>query len=163
MQLFLEWARASWAGEFVRGYAWVFPTLESIHFVGMALLFGVVGLIDLRVLGVAREMPLAPLHRLLPFAFLGFGLNLVSGVLFFTSDPIGYADNLGFRVKVLAIVLAGFNALWFRLSVFPDVRKWDAGVDASPLAKLISGLSLLLWITVIVCGRFIPWAPTVGK
>lgn len=163
MHSFLEWARASWAGEFVREYAWVFPTLESVHFIGMALLFGVVGLIDLRVLGVARGLPLAPLHRFLPFAFLGFGLNLVSGVLFFTSDPAGYAANLGFRLKMLAIFLAGLNALWFRLSVFADVEKRGAGVDASPLAKLISALSLLLWITVIVCGRLIPWAPSVGK
>lgn len=163
MHSFLEWSRASWAGVFVREYAWVFPTLESLHFIGMAMLFGVVGLIDLRVLGVARGLPLAPLHRFLPFAFVGFGLNLVSGVLFFTSDPAGYAANLAFRPKMLAIVLAGLNALWFRLSVFSHMEKCGAGVDAPPLAKLISALSLLLWITVIVCGRFIPWAPSVGK
>jgi hypothetical protein len=163
MHPFLDWARATWAGEFVRAYGWVFPTLESLHFVGMALLIGIVGIIDLRVLGIARGLPVAPLHRLLPLAFLGFGLNLVSGVFFFAAEPAAYAFNVAFRLKMLGILLAGLNALWFRLGVFLDVEKWGAGIDTSPLAKLISGVSLLLWTAVIVGGRFIPWATDIGS
>jgi hypothetical protein len=162
MHPFIDWARATWAGEFVRAYGWVFPTLESLHFIGMSLLIGVVALIDLRVLGIARGLPVAPLHRLLPLAFIGFGLNLVTGVLFFAADPASYAFNVAFRLKMFCILLAGLNALWFRLGVFLDVEKWGAGIEASPLAKVISAMSLLLWIAVIVGGRFIPWAPDIG-
>jgi hypothetical protein len=163
MHVFLTWIQHTWPGEFVRAYSWVFPTLESLHFLGMSLLIGVVGIIDLRVLGVARNLPIGPLHKLLPFAFVGFGINLISGIMFFAADPGAYAFNLAFRLKLLCILLAGLNALWFRLGVFLDVDKWGAGIEASPLAKLISGLSLLLWAGVIIGGRFIPFVPDVGS
>ena len=151
----LEWIKQTWIGEFVRGSTWAFPTLQSLHFIGMALLIGVVGAIDLRVLGVARGIPLHPLHRFLPLAFFGFGLNLLTGIFFFCHDPYVYAFNPSFRVKMLLILLAGLNALWFRLGVFLDVEKWGPGIETSRLAKVISALSLLIWVGVIAGGRFI--------
>jgi len=151
----LEWIKQTWIGEFVRNSTWAFPTLQSLHFIGMTLLIGVVGVIDLRVLGVARGLPIHPLHRFLPLAFFGFGLNLVTGIFFFCHDPYVYAFNPSFRLKMLFILLTGLNALWFRLGVFLDVDKWGANIEASRLAKVISALSLLLWVGVITAGRFI--------
>lgn len=151
----LEWIKQTGIGQFVRDSTWAFPTLQSLHFIGMALLIGVVGAIDLRVLGVARGIPLQPLHRLLPLAFIGFGLNLVTGIFFFCHDPYVYAFNPSFRVKMLLILCAGLNALWFRLGVFLDLDKWGSGIEASRLAKAISVLSLLIWVGVIAAGRFI--------
>src|ERR1019366_9751464 len=83
----LEWIKQTWIGEFVRNSTWAFPTLQSLHFIGMSLLIGIVGAIDLRVLGVARAVPLGPLHRLLPLAFIGFGINLTTGIFFFFHAP----------------------------------------------------------------------------
>jgi hypothetical protein len=151
----LEWIKYTPIGVFVRDSVWAFPALQSLHFIGMTLLIGVVGIIDLRVLGLARGLPIRPLHRLLPFAFVGFGINLVTGVMFFSHDPYVYAFNMSFRIKMLLIVLAGLNALWFRLGVFFDVDKWGPGIEASKLAKGISALSLLIWVGVITAGRFI--------
>jgi hypothetical protein len=151
----LEWIKQTWIGEFVRSSTWAFPALQSLHFIGMTLLIGVVGVIDLRVLGVARGLPLHPLHRFLPLAFFGFGLNLLTGIFFFCHDPYVYAFNPSFRLKMLLILLAGLNALWFRLGVFLDVDKWGSGIEASRLAKVISALSLLIWVGVITAGRFI--------
>jgi hypothetical protein len=151
----LEWIRATPIGEFVRNSTWAFPALQSLHFIGMSLLIGVVGVIDLRVLGVARGLPIHPLHRFLPLAFVGFGINLLTGIMFFCHDPYVYAYNPSFRIKMLLILLAGLNALWFRLGVFLDVDKWGPGIEASRLAKIISALSLLIWIGVITAGRYI--------
>ena len=151
----LAWLRDSMIGEFVRGSSWAFPTLETLHFVGMALLIGIVGAIDLRVLGLARAVPLAPLHRLLPLAFIGFGINVITGLFFFCNDPWAYWFNPAFRIKMLLILAAGLNALWFRLGVFLDLDSWGSGIEASRLAKVISALSLLIWITVITAGRYI--------
>lgn len=151
----LAWLRDTAIGAFVRNSTWAFPFLQSVHFVGMALLVGIVGAIDLRVLGVARAVPLAPLHRLLPLAFVGFGLNLVSGVFFFCHDPWVYAFNTAFRIKLLLVLVAGLNALWFRLGVFLDLEAWGPGIDASVLAKVISAMSLAIWIAVITAGRYI--------
>jgi hypothetical protein len=151
----LGWLRATQIGEFVRNSTWAFPTLQSLHFIGMTLLIGIVGAIDLRVLGVARAVPLGPLHRFLPLAFIGFGINLITGIFFFCHDPLVYAFNVAFRIKMLLILVSGLNALWFRLGVFMDVDKWGPGIEASYLAKVISALSLLIWIGVITAGRYI--------
>ncbi|HEY7930579.1 MAG TPA: hypothetical protein VID71_11225 [Steroidobacteraceae bacterium] len=142
-------------GEWVRNSAWAFPFLQSWHFIGMTMLLGVVGAIDLRVLGVARAVPLAPLHRFLPLAFIGFFINLITGICFFCHDPRVYALNISFRIKMLLIIIAGLNALWFRLGVFLDLERWGPGIEASRLAKVISGLSILIWLAVITAGRYI--------
>lgn len=154
----LTWIRETPPGAWVRNSTWAFPMLQSVHFIGMSMLVGIVAAIDLRVLGFARSIPLAPLHRLLPLAFIGFGLNLVTGILFFCHEPFSFAFNSSFRIKMLLILLAGLNALWFRLGVFLDLDKWGPGIDTSPLAKVISALSLLIWIAVITSGRYIAFS-----
>ncbi len=156
----LEWLKMSPIGVFVRDSVWAFPTLQSLHFIGMTLLIGVVGTIDLRVLGVARGLPIHPLHKFLPLAFVGFGINLITGICFFCHDPYVYAFNISFRLKMLLIVIAGLNALWFQLGVFIDVDKWGPGIEASRLAKVISFLSLFIWFAVITAGRFIAFTPS---
>jgi hypothetical protein len=147
-------------GDWVRDSTWAFPMLQSLHFIGMTMLIGVVGIIDLRVLGVARGLPIHPLHRFLPLAFVGFSINLITGICFFCHDPYVYAFNLSFRLKMLLIVVAGLNALWFRLGVFIDVDKWGPGIEASRLAKVISALSIVVWFGVITAGRFIAFTPS---
>jgi hypothetical protein len=154
---FLDWIHDSWLGAVARDVFWVFPVGEILHFIGMSLLIGVVGVIDLRVLGVARGLPLGALHRLLPWAFVGFGINVLTGITFFAGNPHSFAENIAFRLKMFCILLAGLNALWFRLSVFIDVDKWGAGIEASRLAKVISAISLIFWGAVIACARFIPF------
>jgi hypothetical protein len=156
----LRWLEASWYGQIMRDVPWLFPTFEGLHFVGMAMLFGSIALIDLRVLGLAKGLPLGPLHRLLPMAFIGFGLNLITGVGFVASDPMSYYVVPAFKFKMLLILLAGLNALWFWISVLPKVEECRAGDDAPSLAKRISLASLLLWVGVISAGRFIAFAGT---
>jgi hypothetical protein len=151
----LTWMKNTSVGTFFRVNDWTFQALQSLHFVGMSLLIGSVGAIDLRVLGVARAVPLVQLHRFLPLAFIGFGINLITGILFLFNDPFTYVFNSSFRFKMLLILLSGLNALWFRVGVFLDLEKWGPGIDTSRLAKAISALSLLLWLGVIACGRFI--------
>jgi hypothetical protein len=151
----LEAIKASSIGAFVRDTAWAFPTLQSLHFIGMTLLIGVVGLIDLRVLGLAKALPIRPLHRFLPLAFVGFGINLITGIFFFCHDPYVYAFNPSFRIKMLLILLAGLNALWFQVGFFLDLEKWGPNIEASRVAKVVSALSIIIWIAVITGGRYI--------
>lgn len=151
----LAWLHDTSIGSFVRNSTWAYPFLQSWHFVGMSLLVGIVGAIDLRVLGVARAIPLAPLHRLLPLAFVGFGINLITGFFFFCHDPILFAFSTAFRLKMLLILTAGLNALWFQLGLFLDLESWGPGIETSRLAKIISALSLALWVAVITAGRYI--------
>ena len=156
----LEWIKYTPIGVFVRDSAWAFPTLQSLHFIGMTMLVGVVGAIDLRVLGVARGLPIHPLHKLLPVAFVGFGINLITGIFFFCHDPYVYAFNMSFRLIMLLIVVAWLNALWFQLVVVIVVDILGPGIEASRLAKVISALSILIWFGVIMAGRFIAFIPS---
>ena len=151
----LVWLHDSTLGGLMRDITWMFWVFQAIHFTGMALLIGAIGIIDLRVLGFAKSLPLGPLHRFIPLGLIGFALNLLTGIGFLTSDPYAYAYSTPFRIKMVLVLLAGLNALWFWLSISPKVDAIESGVDASMTAKVISALSLLFWVGVITAGRFI--------
>lgn len=160
MQTFLTWLGQSWLAALVNDSSWMFPTLEALHFLGLILLMGSLIVVDLRLLGVGKEAPLDAVARFIPWSMLGFVINLVTGVLFFASDPDAYYSNTAFRLKMLAIALAGLNLIWFKLSVHPLIAAGSgARIELPPSAAVIGGASLLLWISVIVFGRLIPYLP----
>jgi hypothetical protein len=160
MHPILEWLHTSWLGQLMRDVPWLFPTFEGLHFVGMALLLGSIGIIDLRILGFAKGLPIGPLHRLLPLAFFGFALNVITGIAFVCSDPQSYWIVPAFRFKMLLILLAGANAIWFWIAILKHVDEWGPDVDASRTAKIISAASLLFWTGVVTGGRFIAFGGT---
>jgi len=143
---------------FVIDYSrWVWPVLEDLHFIGLILIMGTVGLLNVRVLGFLKKLPVRPVHRLLPWGIAGLVINVITGVLFFIGMPGFYVFNAIFQAKILTILFAAGNLLLFYCTgVF---RKWDQvgpGEDAPIFAKLVAASSLLLWLAVIVLGRYIP-------
>ena len=137
-------------------YRGVWPTVEAIHFLGLTLLLGTVVFLDLRMLGVAKQLPLGPLHQLvLPWALTGFGIMLITGTLLTVGMATNYVGNWAFYLKVFAMLLAGVNALAFYLTVSREVEALGPGQDAPPLAKMIAGASMFLWFSVLTFGRFI--------
>jgi hypothetical protein len=135
---------------------WWWAFMMDMHFVGLALLMGAVGILDLRMLGFAKQIPIHSLHRLLPWAMIGFGINLVTGVLAFTGMDQYYTYDWAFWLKMLAIMLLGLNAAAFYLTgAFESVEGLGPGGDAPPLAKFIAASSLFLWFAVITLGRYI--------
>jgi hypothetical protein len=134
---------------------WSWAGAESIHFVGLTLLFGSIAAWDLRLLGVGKQAPIAAFHRLVPFALLGFAINASSGMFFLMTDPDQYVYNPAFHLKMLCVMLAGVNAVVFYLTMFRRVNGLAPGAPEPVFAKLSGAVSLVLWITVIVCGRMI--------
>src|SRR5512140_947676 len=99
---------------------WGWPASETVHFIGLSLLFGVVLLVDLRMLGFLKGIPFSTLHRLLPWGVLGFGVNVVTGILFFIGAPPDfYVNNPVFIWKLALILVAGANALYFTVFEHP--------------------------------------------
>ncbi len=142
--------------ELMTASKWWWAFMMDLHFVGLVLLIGTVGILNLRMLGFAKQIPIGPLHRLVPWAMVGFGLNLVTGVLAFTGMDQYYTYNWAFWIKMLAIMLLGLNVAAFYLSgAFEAVQGLGPGDDAPPLAKFIAGTSLFLWFAVITLGRYI--------
>jgi uncharacterized membrane protein len=134
---------------------WAWPMAESLHFIGLSLLIGTIGLFDLRLLGLGRNIPIAALHRLIPWGLVGFGLNLVTGATFLMAEPDQYVYNPAFHFKMLFVVLAGLNALAFYLTSYRRTTAPGATLQAPRTAKVIALISLSLWISVIVAGRLL--------
>jgi hypothetical protein len=140
----------------VMHYPWVWPTLEAIHFIGITLLLGPVLLLDLRMLGVAKQLPVGPLHRLVPWALFGFVLALITGTCFIIGSATAYLGNTALYLKIPAILLAGVNALAFYVTrTYRKVQDLGPGDDAPAPAKAIAFVSLFLWFSVITLGRMI--------
>jgi len=152
------WLDNTSLSKFVTGSRWIWPGGEAVHFMGLALLFGTIGALDLRLLGMAKRMPLAPLHRLVPWGALGFAMCFVTGFLFFVGEPSQYIPNGVFWLKMLFIALAGLNVLLFYASgVFRPVKALGPGEDAPKPAKVIAAVSLVLWLGVMFWGRMLPF------
>lgn len=134
---------------------WGWPTAESIHFLGLSLLVGTIGLFDLRLLGVGKRIPIAALHRLIPWGLLGYGINVASGLAFLMTEPDQYIYNPAFHYKILFMAVAGFNATAFYLTTYRRATGPDAPADAPRSAKIIATISLCMWIGVIICGRLL--------
>lgn len=135
---------------------WWWAFMMDMHFLGLALLVGAIGVLDLRLLGFAKQLPLGPLHRLVPWAMVGLGINVVTGVLAYMGMPGFYTYDVAFWLKMLAILLLGLNAAAFYLTdAFQAIERLGPGEDAPPLAKFIAATSLFLWFAVIILGRYI--------
>jgi len=134
---------------------WSWPMTESIRFVGLTLLFGSIAAWDLRLIGLAKQVPIAAFHRLIPFAILGFAINASSGTFFLMTDPDQYVYNPAFHLKMLCVILAGANVVLFYLTMFRRVNQLGPGAQGPLLARVSGAVSLVLWGTVIVCGRMI--------
>lgn len=144
----------------VLGSSWVWPLLEILHFIGLSILLGSLFVIDLRLAGFFRRIDIRATHKLLPWTLVGFSLNLVTGTLFVIGDPARYFANIGFRIKMLLVILAGLNALWFYFKINTAMRSWDPHGDTPALAKTIAFLSLGIWSGVLLLGRLIPYIGT---
>jgi hypothetical protein len=137
------------------GVGWLWPAAEAIHFVGLTLLFVVVLVVDLRVLGLAKGLSFKAVFELLPVGMLGFLLNLITGMMFFLAAPHQYTNNAEFHRKVLFIVLAGFNVLYFMLVD----ETWIVGPneDAPLRAKVAAVVAIYLWIGILYYGNMLPF------
>ncbi|HET9161774.1 MAG TPA: DUF6644 family protein [Caulobacteraceae bacterium] len=137
--------------------AWGWPTIESIHFIALSTLLGTVGLFDLRVLGLAKQIPMPAFHRLVPFGVAAFAVNIVTGSMFFMSAPDQYMFNPGFRLKMACMLVAGLNVVVF-YSMFASRLRYTSGGDTAPTSvKVIAAISLAAWIGVIIFGRLITY------
>src|SRR5499426_3249885 len=134
---------------------WAWPIAESFHFFGLSLLIGTVGLFDLRLLGFAKQIPLPALHRLIPWGIMGYLINVLSGISFFTAEPDQYLYNPSFQMKMIFMSLAGINVLLFYVTMFRRVRLCGAGENAPLPARIMGGASLAFWIGVMSCGRLL--------
>ncbi len=141
--------------DFVTDHKWMWPAFQTLHLMGLSLIMGVVLLIDMRMLGVAKNVSFRAVHRLLPWGVLGFSVNALTGMLFFAARSAQYTTNAVFQWKMALVILAGINALYF--TMLDDAWTLKAGGDASLAAKAMASLALCLWVAILFCGRMLPF------
>jgi hypothetical protein len=130
---------------------WAYPSILFLHTVGLGFLVGGNVAIDLRLLGVARALPLAPLERLFPVMWAGFWVNALSGAVLLVADATTKLTNPVFAVKMALVGLGVVNMRWFKRALFHSRRDDDAGT--LPGARLVAVTSLLIWTAATAAGR----------
>lgn len=155
---FLSWLESTWVAVVVGQTMYGYPLLETVHAVGMAMLIGAIGLLNARVLGYKPELPILGVHSLMPLAWIGFTLNLLSGTALFISDANYFFASYTFRVKMLLVVLAGINAWLLGRGYFGEVL---AGAEPVPstAVKCLAVSSLFFWFGALIAGRLLAYTP----
>jgi hypothetical protein len=154
---FCGWVEQTPVGAAVRQSLWLFPAIETVHLLGMTVLVGTAAAFDLRLLGWAlQRTPVSDLsRRLLPWTWVGFGLQVVTGALLFSSEAAKMYVNPAFRLKMLLICMAGMQALIFQVVAGRNLAAWDERAAVPVMARIGGLISILLWIGVVAAGRWI--------
>lgn len=152
LEALIAWLGSSALNQYIVSHSYVWPTLESLHFIGLSLLFGAMLVIDLSVLGLAGKVSFTSLKKFVLVSVVGFMINLITGIGFIFGDPSRYFSNPSFVLKMLCVWLALLNAWYFSAKV----RSLSS--QGFPLSlKMSAGASLALWCLVLILGRFIPY------
>lgn len=154
---YLAWLETTPIADAIRTTPWMYPTFESLHYIGLAMLVGGIMLIDLRTLGVGRSLPLRSMIGLLPWVWVGFLINVTTGTLLFIYGATAFGTRWPFLVKMTFLVLAGINALAFDLSTRRGGGKWIDEDKPPKAVAVFATLSLILWVAVVTAGRFMAY------
>ena len=144
-------------GDFVRDTPWAWTGAETVHFLGLTLLIGVVGLLALRLLGLARGLSTAAVDRLLPWGMLGFAVSTMTGMLFMAAQYSQYVASSAFYYKLVSILAAGAGIVYFTLD-----RSWlvRPDQDAPAVSRAMSAATFGLWLVVLFWGMMLPFIGT---
>jgi hypothetical protein len=152
-----NWLMTTRLSSFVNSSPWVWAACETVHFIGLTVLIGTAGLLDLRLLGFFRRLPVAPLRGLFPWMLGAFLLNVITGIMFFTGSPFQYIHNIAFGLKLVFVGIAGVNAFVFAVLASRDAALVGPGMDVSATAKVCGAVSLVSWFAVLYFGRMLPY------
>ncbi len=153
----LEWLENTPLAEAVAQSPVLFPLIESIHVLAITFVVGSIAMVDLRLLDLtARDQKASRITAdILPWTWGAFIIAVCAGSLMFMSQAEKYFDNPAFRAKFVLMALAGINMLVFQLITGRDIEHWPVGTRTPLRAKIAGALSLVLWIGVVACGRWI--------
>lgn len=156
----LYWVDHTTIGTAIRQSPWLFPLIETFHLFGIVSLVSSTSILDLRLLGAGpfRHWPVSKLtQQLLPWAWWGFGVQLVTGLLMTSSEAVKNYHNSAFRLKMLLILLAAANFWIFHATSYKHVAEWDHDRQSPLAARFAAVLSLVLWFGIVAAGRYIAY------
>lgn len=153
----MEWLEQTALSEWVGTSLWGYPIMLTAHSVGMAIVVGVLFMLNMRIAGFFSSLEITPMRGLIKLAWAGFILNLASGVSLFASQATYFITHTAFLIKIGAIFLALINAAFLQNIIKNNATAWDVGEALSSTAKALSISALLLWSAAIIAGRLIAY------
>jgi len=154
---FLEWLEYSALADWVGTSAWGYPILLTSHSIGLAIIVGILFVLNMRLLGFFSDITIVGLSSLLKLAWSGFLINLVSGTALFISQATFFATHIAFLIKITAIILALVNAAFIQSLIKQQGQHWDSAGATPGRVKVLALVSLALWVTAIIAGRLIAY------
>jgi hypothetical protein len=151
-----QWIQESSIGTQIRESTYVFPIIEAIHVLGLAVSVGTIAIVDLRLIGVTmkKERVTDVIEQLQPMTLAGFAAMFISGILLFWSEAARLYPSWSYRVKFIFIFLLGINALLFHSTIYQSVDKWNTDSVTPMRARMAGWIGITFWAVVIFCGRW---------
>jgi hypothetical protein len=157
MMHLLNWIQDSALADWVRVSEWGYPIILTLHSLGLAFVVGMLLIIDLRIMGFVKALPLRAMRRLMVLVWCGFAVNLTTGCILFTADAVKFFESPTVRFKILSIVLGMAVAIYFNRAMLKEtgIPSSEAAVPA-PL-KVLAVFSVVVWIAAISLGRYVAY------
>ncbi len=142
---------------FILESAWAFPTIESLHVIAIAFVVGTISVVDFRLLGVASTKRgfTDVCREVLPWTWLAFTVAALAGLLLFISHATDYFGNTAFRLKMLVMLMAGANMVYFHVVTCRNLSEWDHDSVIPTGGRIAGAISLACWIAIVGLGRWI--------
>jgi hypothetical protein len=153
----VDWLKATSLSQFISMSPILWPVMEMLHFIGLALLIGGAGLIDLRLMGFMKSVPVSAVMQVRKWAVLGIVINVVTGTLFFIGAPGQYIDNSAWYYKLLFLAVAILNIVIFETRQGKRMLALAAGQDTPARFKIAGAVSMGSWLMVLYFGRMLPF------
>jgi hypothetical protein len=142
---FADWIRTSFVG---------YPLVLTLHSVGMAIMVGLVSMLNLRLVGMFDRIPYSALSKMLGLAWIGFGINFISGIAIFTSQATAYVSNVPFLIKIAAVFIGAGIAGYMQPVLSRESATWEDRRDVPDSIRRLAIISLSMWSVAIITGRF---------
>lgn len=146
----------------LRESLWAYPIVDTVHVLGLIGFVGAAILLDLRLIGLALTgVPAAAVvERTRHVLFGGFAVMASTGLLLFGANPVKFAGNPFFQLKLVLLAVAGINALLFQAGVYRRIAIWNTSAATPPQARIAGWVSLAAWTAIIIAGRLIAFYET---
>ena len=154
----MQGIEASSLARWMREAMWAYPAVEAVHILALGIVVGSIVIVDLRLLGLSREISVSRLSRhALPFTIGAFVVAMFTGILMFTAHAEDFLTNRVFAIKMGLILLAGVNAAILHSGPWRTIAQWDTGALPPGSVRFQAALSIAIWTSVVACGRLLAY------
>lgn len=159
LNAFAEWLATTWLAHLIGGHMWAIPTIQSFHYMSLAVLFSSAVVVDLRVLGkIAKHQTISSLtQRLTPGIWIGLAGAVITGLLLMIAEPVRSITTWEFQSKMVMLVVVVVLTIAMKRTVLAHAADWDTAAVLPVNARAMAVASLALWMLIILAGRWIAY------